>query len=110
MAVSNAIIRACLLYEFKLGSKAAEAGRKICTALRKGAVAERTSQKWFKKFVSGNESLDDEPRSGRPSTINNEDIKLAIEQDSSQTCQALALQFNVSDETIRMHLHQLGKR
>ena len=49
MAVSNAIIRACLLYEFKLGSKAAEACRKICTAFGEGAVAERTSQKWFKK-------------------------------------------------------------
>ncbi|XP_065664780.1 histone-lysine N-methyltransferase SETMAR-like [Hydra vulgaris] len=58
----------------------------------------------------GNENFEDGPRSGRPSIVNNEDIKLAIEQDSSQTCQDLALRFNVSDETIRLHLHQLGKR
>lgn len=110
MAMSTAIIRACLLYEFKLGSKAAEACRKICTAFGEDAVAERTCQKWFKKFASGDECLEDKPRSGRPSTINDDDIKLAIEQDSSQTCQALALRFNVSDETVRMHLHHLGKR
>ena len=103
MAVSDAIIRACLLYEFK-------ACRKISAAFGEGTIAERTGQKWFKKFSSGNENLEDEPRSERPSIVNNEDIKLAIEQDSSQTCQNLALRFNVSDENIHLHLHQLGKR
>ncbi|KHJ88895.1 hypothetical protein OESDEN_11300, partial [Oesophagostomum dentatum] len=111
MAASNEIIRACLLCEFKLGTKAAEACRKICAAFGEGAIAERTGQKWLKKFSSGNENLEDEPRSGRPSTVNNEDIKLAIEQDSSQTCQDFALKFNVSDETIvymRINLENVG--
>ena len=94
---------------FKLGTKAAEACHKICAAFGEGTIAERTGQKWFKKFSSGNENLEDEPRSGRPSIVNNEDIKLASEQDSSQTCQDLALRFNVSDETICLHKHQLGK-
>ena len=107
--MSDAIIRACLLYEFKLGTKAAEACCKICAAFGEGTIAERTGQKWFKKFSSGNENLEDEPRSGRPSIKNNKDIKLEIEQDSSQTCQDLAFRFNVSDETICLHLHQLGK-
>ena len=52
MAVSDAIIRTCLLYEFKLGTKAAEACRKICAALGEGTIAERTDQKWFKKLLS----------------------------------------------------------
>ena len=105
MAVSNAIICACLLYEFKLSTKTAEACRKICATFGEGTIAEWAGKKWFKKFSYGNENLEDEPRSGRPSTVNNEDIKLAIEQDSSQTCQDLALRFNVSDKTIRLHLH-----
>ena len=107
MAVLDAIIRACLLYEFKLGTKVAEACRKIYAAFGEGTIAEWTGQKWFKKFSSGNEHLENESRSGRPSIVNNEDIKLAIDQNSSQTCQDLALRFNMSDETIRLHLHLL---
>lgn len=50
MSVEPGVIRACLLYEFKLDSKAAEASRKICLAFGKDAVTERTAQKWFKKI------------------------------------------------------------
>ncbi|KHJ96509.1 hypothetical protein OESDEN_03533 [Oesophagostomum dentatum] len=47
------------------------------------------------KATYGEFLLAHEPRSGRPSTVNNEDIKLAIEQDSSQTCHDLTLRFNI---------------
>ena len=51
ISVSNGIIRACLLYEFNLGTKAAEACRKICAAFEEGTTAERGGgQKWFKNF------------------------------------------------------------
>lgn len=73
--MSNALIR-----EFKVGTKAADACRKICTAFGEGTVAEHMSQKWLRKFASRDKILEDEPRSGRPSTINNDNIKLAIEQ------------------------------
>ncbi|XP_053994654.1 histone-lysine N-methyltransferase SETMAR-like isoform X2 [Hylaeus volcanicus] len=65
-------IRAFILYEFKLGSKAANLARRICSVCGEGAVSERTAQKWFKRFKEGNESVDDEPRSGRPSVIKDE--------------------------------------
>ena len=51
MAVSDAIIRACLLYEFKLGTKAAEACRKICAAFGEGTIAEQTGQSGLKNFL-----------------------------------------------------------
>ena len=101
-------IRACLLYEFKLGTSASSASRKLCTAFGKGAVSEKTARNWFQKFRSGNETLEDEPR--RPISLNNDDLNAAIESDSSLTCHELASRFHVSDETIRLHLHQLGKR
>ena len=41
------IIRACLLYEFKLGTSASSASRKLCTAFGECAVSERTTQNWF---------------------------------------------------------------
>ena len=52
------IIRACLLYEFKLGTSAS---RKLCTAFGEGAVSERTTQNWFQLFHPGNETLENEP-------------------------------------------------
>ena len=33
------IIRACLLYEFKLGTSASSASRKLCTVFGEGAVS-----------------------------------------------------------------------
>ena len=51
------IIHACLLYEFKLGTSASSASRKLCTAFGENAVSERTAQNWFQKFCSGNEPL-----------------------------------------------------
>ena len=61
------IIRACLFYEFKLGTNASSASRKLCTAFGEVAVSERTARNWFQKS-------------------------------------------NVSDETIRLYLNQLGKK
>ena len=110
MTDKKLMIRSCLLYEFKLGTNASSASRRICTTFGKGAVSERTARNWFQKFRSGNEALEDEPRAGRPILLNNDDLKAAIETDSSLTCHELAYGFLVSDETIRLHLHQLGKR
>ncbi|GFY58768.1 histone-lysine N-methyltransferase SETMAR [Trichonephila inaurata madagascariensis] len=36
-------------------------------------------------------------------------MNATIEEDSSQTCGELARQFNTSSETVRLHLHHLGK-
>ena len=107
MTERKLIIRACLLYEFKLGTSASG---KLCTAFGEGAVSERTARNRFQKFRSGNETLEDEPRAGRPISLNNGDLKAAKESDSCLTCHELASRFIVSDETIRLHLHQLGKR
>ena len=37
------IIRACLLYRFKIGASASFASRKLCTAFGVDAVSERTA-------------------------------------------------------------------
>lgn len=46
-SVKFRIIRACLLYEFTLGSKAAKASRKICIAFWEHVVKESGSKNFF---------------------------------------------------------------
>ncbi|GFY47795.1 histone-lysine N-methyltransferase SETMAR [Trichonephila inaurata madagascariensis] len=57
----------------------------------------------------GNLSLCDKNRTGRPQALDDEALQAAIEEDSSQTCGELAIQINTSSETVRLHLHRLGK-
>ncbi|XP_076052673.1 histone-lysine N-methyltransferase SETMAR-like [Oratosquilla oratoria] len=107
MEVSTDLVRGCLLYDFKVGLSAATSSRRICQAFGDSAVNERTARRWFQKLKSGDLSLRDEPRSGRPQVLNDGVLKAAIEEDSSLTCGELARRFNVSDETVRLHLHRL---
>ncbi|XP_076063419.1 histone-lysine N-methyltransferase SETMAR-like [Oratosquilla oratoria] len=109
MEVSTDLVRGYLLYDFKVGLSAAASSRRICQAFGDSAVNEHTARRWFKRFKSGDLSLRDEPRSGRSQVLNDGVLKVTIEEDSSLTCDDLARQFNVSDETVRLHLHRLGK-
>ncbi|EZA53796.1 Histone-lysine N-methyltransferase SETMAR [Ooceraea biroi] len=69
-------LRAIFLYEFKLGHKAAEATRNINSAFGQGTANERTMQRWFQKFQNGDESLEDEEGRGRPSIVDNDELKV----------------------------------
>lgn len=40
--------------------------------LENKTISDRTAQKWFAKFSSGVETLEDEPRLGRPKQIDDE--------------------------------------
>ena len=109
MSVSLSTVRSCLLYEFKLGTSAAEAARKIGMAFGAGTVSERVAQNWFRRFRSGDESLEDAHCSGRPGVVDDSVLREEIESDPTQTCKELAGRFCVDEETIRLHLHQIGK-
>jgi transposase len=66
MGTPKIVIRACILYEFKLGSNVTAAAWKICQAFGTDVVNERTVQMWYRKFQEGDKSLEEAPRSGRP--------------------------------------------
>ncbi|KIH51241.1 hypothetical protein ANCDUO_18674 [Ancylostoma duodenale] len=90
MADLKSGIRYCLLYDFKRGKTAAESHRDLCGAFGQDVVSERQCQRWFLRFRSGDESLEDDARGRPPSVVDMEQLKEAIGEDPSQTTRDLA--------------------
>jgi [histone H3]-lysine36 N-dimethyltransferase SETMAR len=102
-------IRVIFLYELKLGHNAAEATRNINHAFGEDTANERTTQRWFAKFRSGDMSLENEPR-GRPeAAIDDEQLNTLIESDTRQTVRELADKLSVHYSTVCRHITSIGK-
>jgi hypothetical protein len=67
------------------------------------------AQQWFKRFVSGNLSLEDEQRPGQPQIWDSEVTKEAAEQQPSTSMHRLSDTLGPSKSTIHRHLTALGK-
>ena len=102
-------IRINFLYEFDLGHSAAEAFRNIISAKGQGVTCERTVQRWFEKFRSGDRSLQEEDGRGRPSDVGDEQLKALVEANPRTTIRELSIELDVSAMTISTHLQAIGK-
>lgn len=102
------VIRSVLLYEFKKGTSGAETFRSVTAVFGEACISERQCRWWFERFRSGNLSLADEPRSGRPSDFDSDRLRQIVEHDSSITVRELAIDFGVHYSTIDRHLIQMG--
>lgn len=101
--------RLLFLYEHKLGHNAAEATRNINTAFGEATVSERTAQRWFEKFRSGDMSLESEP-SGRPvPAIDNDELRTLVESNPRQSVRDIAQNLGVHYSTVSRHLQAIGK-
>ncbi|GFY71818.1 histone-lysine N-methyltransferase SETMAR [Trichonephila inaurata madagascariensis] len=109
MDISKEPVWGCLRYDFKVGLLAAASSHRICQAFGDSAVNERTARYRFQKFRSRDLSLCDKARKGRPRPLVDEALQAVIEGDSSQKYSELARQVNTSSETVKLHLHLLGK-
>ena len=97
------------LFQFKLGRKAAETARDMNEAFGPGTITVRTAQWWFKKFRGGDESLEDDERSGRPSDVDNDQLRALVEANPRTTVRQLASELDVTYTTISNHLREIGK-
>ena len=61
-------LRGILLHYFNMKKTAAESHRILVEVYGEHALAERTCQKWFARFKSGDFGLKDEERPGQPKT------------------------------------------
>ena len=112
--------RLLFLYEYKLGHTAGEAEDNINAAFGKGATNYKIVQRWFKKFQSGNENIENEPRERPDSIISEDQIKEMLEETlninleeelkkrlqnvQSATVKNLASDLGVSPMTVSRHL------
>ncbi|EFN76009.1 Histone-lysine N-methyltransferase SETMAR, partial [Harpegnathos saltator] len=90
MECKNDHFRHILLFYFRKGKKATEAHKEICEVYGVGCITERTCQNWFKKFRSGDFSLKDDQRSGRPSEVDEDKMKAIIESNRHITVREIA--------------------
>lgn len=102
-------IRHCLLLQFDKGRNASEAVRRICKVYPDATLSTSTAYEWFGKFSKGDRSLEDKQRSGRPSTIDDETLKLLVKTDPHQTTSELASKLRCDPSTVANHLHAMGK-
>ena len=85
--------RANIRFCFLLGKSAAETVAMLRTAYGEEALSQARIYEWFSRFKSGQMSIEDEPRPGRPSTSktdeNIEKIRVAIMFDRRRTIDEL---------------------
>lgn len=101
-------LRELLLYEFRKGSTTTQAHHNICQTEGEGAISYSTVKKWFKQFKEGNEGLKDEPRSGRPPSVDSDALQQAVEERPGSSTRQLAAEFGCSNSVIAENLHKLG--
>ena len=74
---------------------------------REGAVSDRTCQKWFMKFYTGDFLLGDAPQVGSPIEVDSDQIE-TTENNQRYTMQEIAYILKISKSSVKNHLHQLG--
>ena len=96
-------------FNFKLRQSAAETTRQINEVWGNYSVAESMVQKWFAKFRSRDFNLEDEPRSGRPTLIQDDFLRAIVDADPTTTTRQIAQEMDVSPKTIIEHISCIGK-
>ena len=82
---NKVFLRGVLLHYFNMKKKAVESHRILVEVYGDHALAERTCQKWFARFKSGNFDLEDEERPGQPKKFEDEELEALLDEDPSQT-------------------------
>lgn len=86
--------RAAVKFCFLLGKNGAETVLMLKTAYQDDAMGKTQVYEWFARFKNGDMSIDDKPRSGRPSTArideNVEKIRELVLTDRRQTIDQLS--------------------
>ena len=99
--------RHILLFYFRKGKNAAQASKKLRDVYGGEALKDIQCRHWFDKFHSGDFSLKDEQRLGRPNELDDDQIKVIIELDCHGTVQEIDEMLKISKSKIDRHIQRL---
>ena len=95
-----------MIYEFKLGQNTTEATKSICCEQDEGAVDH--SNQMVQEILLVLQRSNNQAKSGRPKTMNSEDILQAIEANPASSTPSGKLGISLS--SVVSHFHDLGKK
>ena len=87
---------------------AAESHRVLVEVYGEHALAERTCQKWFARFKSGDFGLEGEERPGQPKKFEYEELEALLAEDCCQTQEELTESLGVTQAAISIRLKAAG--
>ena len=87
---------------------AAESHRILEEVYGEHALAERTCQKWFARFKSGDFGLEDEERPAQPKKFEDEELEALLDEDCFQTQEEFAESLGVTQAAISKRLKASG--
>jgi transposase len=74
------------------------------------SISHSNCRKWFLRFKEGDYSVEDQPRLGRPSKTDEEELEAIRQRDPSQTQAEMAEPLGVHQTTVMRHLRAIGIR
>jgi [histone H3]-lysine36 N-dimethyltransferase SETMAR len=107
MSDEKIAIRVLLRHYWKKGLSTRAAVKEICSVEGEGSVSKSTASEWFQRFSEGDLSFHDKPRSGRPSTVNEQELCAALQKQPHSSASDLAATLGTCKQTVCNHLHQL---
>ena len=72
-----------MLYDFHSGLKHIDSHRRLCSAFGDNFARKSTVYDWFLRFKDGDESLEDQLRSGRPSEFDEVALRNLVESNTA---------------------------
>ena len=74
----------------------------------KDTVSIRTCQRWFEKFRSGNLSVENSSRPGRPTEIDTNVIKVLLDENPHLTTRDIADELQIAIQSVSNHIRKIG--
>lgn len=103
-------LREVLLFCFNQKKSAAESYRLLVETYGEHSPSQRTCERWYQRFQSGDLVLNDRERPGQPKKFEDEELKTLLHEDPNQTLKKLATSLNVTEMAISKRLKKQNKK